>query len=75
MRDRTKIQLLLEEGAIRKINQHRLPATKYTGEGMQEIFQLTDLGEREYFTIRRAMKTIGEKKPQDYSNDCLYGSQ
>lgn len=63
MKDRTKIQLLIEEGSVKKCCEKRLPPTQYTGEGIEETFTLTDYGESRYGTLKNAMRCITTNSP------------
>ena len=51
MHNRDKIQSLIEEGAIIKIDETKLKETELTRQGKQETFRLTKEGEKNYHTI------------------------
>ena len=63
MEDRTKIELLIEEGCVRKIGEKNLYAQGYAGAGIEETFQLTDYGEDKYYTMQNAMEKIEKNNP------------
>lgn len=58
MNDRSKIQLLIEEGAVRKVGEEKIFPGEFHGEGVSETFQLTEYGEKKYFTFKNAMEKI-----------------
>lgn len=60
METRTKLQLLVEGGFIKKIMETELPQTEYIGVGRSETFQLTHQGEKTYGTMKYAMEKAEE---------------
>lgn len=62
MEDRTKIQLLIEQGFVKKVGEERLYPTRFTGPGISETFQLTSHGEKKYGTIKNAMEQVAENR-------------
>lgn len=61
MKDRVKIQILLDEGAIRKTGEKSIRDTKYTANGIEETFELTAYGKEKYYTIQNAMEIDSEQ--------------